>query len=156
MVEQLRMAHRPLRRDIAQLGAAIGMLEQAALAAEPVREIVAGLTVGQLAWQIKTRFGALAEGPFPSALDSRAAAASAGRSACSAKSPARASRSPASGCASARATPGRSSLSTSRTPISASPATAPSYPCTPAPNNAPSLGGKAKIHAPQTGVCATG
>jgi iron-sulfur cluster repair protein YtfE (RIC family) len=55
MVEQLRLAHRPLRRDIAQLGVAIGMLEQAALAAEPVREIVAGLTVGQFAWQIKTR-----------------------------------------------------------------------------------------------------
>ncbi|MCW2600934.1 MAG: hypothetical protein JWM02_2763 [Frankiales bacterium] len=55
MVEQLRLAHRPLRSDIAQLGVAIGMLEQAALAAEPVREIVAGLTVGQFAWQIKTR-----------------------------------------------------------------------------------------------------
>jgi iron-sulfur cluster repair protein YtfE (RIC family) len=55
MVEQLRLAHRPLRSDIAQLGAAIGILEQATLAAEPVREIVAGLTVGQLAWQIKTR-----------------------------------------------------------------------------------------------------
>jgi iron-sulfur cluster repair protein YtfE (RIC family) len=55
MVEQLRLAHRPLRSDIAQLDVAIGMLEQAALAAEPVREIVAGLTVGQFAWQIKTR-----------------------------------------------------------------------------------------------------
>jgi iron-sulfur cluster repair protein YtfE (RIC family) len=57
MVEELRMAHRPLRRDITQLGVAIVMLEEAALAAEPVREIVAGLTVGQFAWQIKTRCG---------------------------------------------------------------------------------------------------
>jgi iron-sulfur cluster repair protein YtfE (RIC family) len=55
MVEELRLAHRPLRSDIAQLGVAIGMLEEAALAAEPVREIVAGLTVGQFAWQIKSR-----------------------------------------------------------------------------------------------------
>ena len=35
MVEQLRLAHRPLRSDIAQLGAAIGMLEQAAWPQNP-------------------------------------------------------------------------------------------------------------------------
>jgi iron-sulfur cluster repair protein YtfE (RIC family) len=55
MVAQLRMAHTPLRTDLAQLGLAIAMLEEAVLATEPVREIVAGLTVGQFAWQIQTR-----------------------------------------------------------------------------------------------------
>ena len=65
------------------------------------------------------------------------------RSASSARSPATASSwSPASGSASAPPTPGRSSPSTSRTPTSASPATAPSSPCTPAPSSAPSPGGK--------------
>jgi len=55
MVSELRMAHQPLRADIAQLGLAMSMLEDATESEEPVREIVAGLTVGQFAWQIKTR-----------------------------------------------------------------------------------------------------
>ncbi|MCW2542309.1 MAG: hypothetical protein JWN95_4034 [Frankiales bacterium] len=55
MIAQLRLAHAPLRTDLVQLGLAIVMLEEATLAAEPVREIIAGLTVGQFAWQIKTR-----------------------------------------------------------------------------------------------------
>lgn len=55
-----------------------------------------------------------------------------GRSASSARSPATASSwSPASGYASEPPTPGRSSPSTSRTPTSASAATAPRSPCTP-------------------------
>ena len=65
------------------------------------------------------------------------------RSASSARSPGTASSwSPASGSASAPPTPGRSSPSTSRTPTSALPATAPRYPSTPATSSAPSTGGE--------------
>jgi hypothetical protein len=69
-------------------------------------------------------------------------------SASTARSPATASSwSPASGCASVPPTPAKSSPSTSRTPTSVSPATAPRSPCTPAPSNAQSPGGKPpKIH----------
>ena len=55
---------------------------------------------------------------------------------------------PPEDCASAPPTPGRSSPSTSRTPTSASPATAPRYPCTPEPSNAPSPGGKPRSTPP--------
>src|SRR5580700_315603 len=75
-------------------------------------------------------------------------------SASSARSPATASSwSPASGCASVPPTPGRSSPSTSRTPTSASPATAPRSPCTPGPSSAPSPGGKPRSTPPNPRAC---
>ena len=82
------------------------------------------------------------------AASSRPASASSGRSRATASS-----WSPASGCVSERPTPGRSSPSTSRTPTSASPATAPRYPCTPAPNSDPSRDGKPRSMPRKPNAC---
>lgn len=53
MVAQLRMVHRPLRADVVTLRDGLQRLDVASTRTEDVEELLGGLTVADLAWQLK-------------------------------------------------------------------------------------------------------
>lgn len=54
MVAQLRAAHEPLRQDIVVLGRALGLLAESDTSHDEIRTMVAGLTVADALWRLKT------------------------------------------------------------------------------------------------------
>lgn len=53
MVQELRMVHEPLRGDVVALRKGLEVLDAATARAEDVEQLVDGLTVADLAWQLK-------------------------------------------------------------------------------------------------------
>ncbi|MFD9119766.1 hemerythrin domain-containing protein [Streptomyces bottropensis] len=53
MVQQLLMAHAPLRSDVAALRKGLEVLDAATTRAEDIEELLGGLTVADLTWQLK-------------------------------------------------------------------------------------------------------
>ena len=53
MVQQLLMAHAPLRSDVAALRKGLEVLDAATTRTEDIEELLGGLTVADLTWQLK-------------------------------------------------------------------------------------------------------
>lgn len=53
MVRELRMVHEPLRSDVVALRTALEVLDAATARGEDIEQLVCGLTVADLAWQLK-------------------------------------------------------------------------------------------------------